>query len=151
MKSPSLDINKASGLDNISHRMLKGCISTICKPLCILFNISLKEGVFPETWKKAVVTSIYKKGDKSLPSNYRPVSLLSCCGKIFERIIFKHLYNFFFANDLIYKYQSGFLPQHSTTYQLIDIYHQICQAIDHGQPLCIVFLRYFQSFRHSVA
>ena len=67
---------------------------------------------------------IYKKGDKSLPSNYRPVSLLRCCGKIFERIIFKHLYNFFIANDLIYKYQSGFLPQHSTTYQLIDIYHQ---------------------------
>ena len=76
-----------------------------------------------------------QKGDKSLPSNYRPVSLLSYSGKIFERII---LYNFFIANNLIYKYQSGFLPQHSTTYQLIDIYHQICQAIDHGQLSCIV-------------
>ena len=54
----SLDINKDSGPDNISHRMLKGCISTICKPLCILFSRSLKEGVFPETWKKAVVTNI---------------------------------------------------------------------------------------------
>ena len=71
----SLEINKASGLDNISHRMLKGCISTICKPLCISFNGSLKEGVFPETSKKAVVTPIYNKGEKSLPSNYSPVSL----------------------------------------------------------------------------
>ena len=126
--------------------MLKGCISTICKPLCILFNRSLNERVFPETWKKAVVTPIYKKGDKSLPSNYRLVSLLSCCGKIFERIIFKHLYNFFIANDLIYKYQSGFLPQHSTTYQLIDIYHQLCQAIDHGQLSCIVFCDISKAF-----
>ena len=87
-----------------------------------------------------------RKGDKSLPSNYRPVSLLSCCGNIFERIIYKHLYDFFIANDLIYNYQSGFLPQHSTTYQLIDIYHQICQAIDHGQLSYIVFCDISKAF-----
>ena len=111
----SVDINKASGPDNISHRMLKGCINSICEPLCILYNRSLSEGVFPESWKKAIVTPKFKKGDKSLPSNYRPVSLLSSCGKILERIIFKHMYNFLVANDLLYKYQSGFLPKHSTT------------------------------------
>ena len=88
----SIDINKASGPDNISHRMLKGCINSIYGPLCILCNRSLSEGVFPESWKKAIVTPIFNKGDKSLPSNYRPVSLLSSCGKILERIIFKHMY-----------------------------------------------------------
>ena len=99
----SIDINKASGPDNISHRMLKGCINSICEPLCILYNRPISEGVFPESWKKAIVTPIFKKGDKSLPSNYRPVSLLSSCGKILEGIIFKHMYNFLVANDLLYK------------------------------------------------
>ena len=126
--------------------MLKGCTNSICNPLHIIFNRSLSEGVFPESWKKAVVTPIYKKGDKSLPSNYRPVSLLSCCGKLFERIILKHMYNFFMSNDLLYKYQSCFLPKHSTTYHLIDIYHYICQAVDHGQHSCIVFCDISKAF-----
>ena len=70
--------------------MLIGCINSICEPLCILFNRSLSEGLFPESWKKAIVTPLFKKGDKSLPSNYRPVCLFSSCGKILERIILKH-------------------------------------------------------------
>ena len=50
------------------------------------------------------------------------------------------------ANDLLYKYQSGFLPKHSTTYQLVDLYHHICQAIDHGQLSCIVFCNISKAF-----
>ena len=142
----SIEINKASGPDNISHRMLKGCIHAISEPLYVLFNRSISEGVFPDLWKRASVTPLYKKGDKSFPSNYRPVSLLSSCGKILERIIFKHMYNFLMTNGLLYKYQSGFLPKHSTTYQLIDIYHHICQAVDHGQFSCIVFCDISKAF-----
>ena len=81
-----------------------------------------------------------------MPSSYRPVSLLSSCGKVLERIIFKHMYNLLVANDLLYKYQSGFLPLHSTTYQIIDIYHHICKAIDHGQLSCIVFFDISKAF-----
>ena len=57
----SIDINKASCPDNIGHRMLKGCINFICEPLCILFSRSLSEGVFPESWEKAIVTPLLKK------------------------------------------------------------------------------------------
>ena len=142
----TIETNKASGPDDISHRMLKGCIHAISKPLYILFNRSLSEGVFLELWKRATVTPIFKKGDKSLPANYRPISLLSSCGKVLERIIFKHVYNFLNTNKLLYKYQSGFLPKHSTTYQLIDIYHHICQAMDHGQFSCIVFCDISKAF-----
>ena len=73
---------------------------------------------------------LYKKGDKDLPSNYRPISLISCLRKIMERVIFKHIYNFLWDNDIIYRSQSGFLPGHSTVFQLIDIYNQICEAFD---------------------
>ena len=70
----SIEINKASGPDS---RMLKGCIHSISTPLCILFNRSISEGVCPNLWKRATVTPLFKKSDKSFPSNYRPVSLLS--------------------------------------------------------------------------
>ena len=78
--------------------MLKPVSKAVAKPLSILFNRSLNEGVYPDTWKVANVTPIFKKGDKSLASNYRPVSLLSCCCKLCERIVFKNMYNFFLEN-----------------------------------------------------
>ena len=63
-----------------------------------------------------------------------------------ERVVFKYLYNFFQINNLIYPYQSGFLPGHSTVYQLIDIYHQICQSIDAKQHTCMVFCDISKAF-----
>ena len=63
-----------------------------------------------------------------------------------ERIIFKRIYNFLSDNNLLYKYQSGFVPGHSTTHQLIDIYHHICQAFDHNQFSCMVFLDISKAF-----
>lgn len=141
-----LPTNKACGPDLISHRMLKGCNQTISMPLVTLFNRSLNEGIFPDPWKVANVTPIFKKGERSLPSNYRPVSLLSCVGKLFERVVFKYIYNFFLDNNLLYKYQSGFLPNHSTVYQLIDIYHHICQSFDAKQFSCMVFCDISKAF-----
>ena len=92
-----LNINKASGDDGISHRMLKGVSKSISKPLSILMNISFNEGIFPEAWKIANVIPIFKKGDtcKSLPSNYRPVALLSRLGKLQERIVFSRICTIF--------------------------------------------------------
>ena len=130
----------------VSHRMLKGVAKSISKPLSILMNRSFNEGIFPKAWKVANVIPIFKKGDKSLPSNYRPVALLSCLGKLQERIVFKNLYNFLIDNNLLYKYQSGFLPHHSTVFQLIDIYHNICQAFDNNLFSCIVFCDVSKAF-----
>ncbi|MCG7878111.1 MAG: reverse transcriptase family protein [Candidatus Thiodiazotropha endolucinida] len=56
-----------------------------------------------------------------------------------ERVVFKHLYNYLKDNTLLYKYQSGFIPGHSTTFQLVDIYHHICQTFDNKQISCMVF------------
>ena len=95
-------------------------------------NRSFHEGIFPYIWKLSNVIPIFKKGDKSEPSNYRPVALLSCIGKLQERIVFKNMYNFLIDNNLLYKYQSDFLPHHSTVFQLIDIFHNICQAFDNN-------------------
>ena len=142
----NLDPNKASGPDLISNKMIKPVVTVIVKPLCILFNRSLREAVFPDIWKLGNLVPLFKKGDRSKTSNYRPVSLLSNIGKIQERIVFKHMYNHFVNNNLLFKYQSGFRPGHSTTYQLVDIFHHICQSFDEKQYSCMVFCDISKAF-----
>jgi hypothetical protein len=60
----------------------------ISKPLCMLFNKSLHHNIFPTDWKLAHAITLFTAGDKSFPSNYRPVSLLSCVSKLLEKIVF---------------------------------------------------------------
>lgn len=141
-----LKLGKASGQDEISHHMLKNVCNTICKPLELLFNMSLSAAVYPKLWKLAKVMPLFKKGDRHSPSNYRPISLLSTVGKVFERVIFKHMYNYFIENALFYKYQSGFLSGHSTVYQLIEIYHNICLSLEEKKHTCIVFCDISKAF-----
>ena len=133
-----LNPNKASGPDVISNRMLKAVAIEISVPLEILFNRSFREGMFGNIWKCSHVLPLSKQGDKSVLSNYRLVSFLSGVGKLQERIVHKYIYNFLHENHLLYKYQSGFLQNHSTTYQLIDIYQHICQTFDNNRFSCMV-------------
>ncbi len=135
----SLKSTKASGPDGISPRMLKETANHFSKPLVRLFNLSFQHGVFPEVWKQANVIPIFKKNDKASPKNYRPVSLLCILGKVMEKIVFKHMYNYLKDHDTIYKYQSGFLPGHSTTHHLAHLYHVITEAFDNQKKVRLVF------------
>ena len=110
------------------------------------FNISSTESIYPSQWKSALDMPLYKKRASNLPSNYRPISLLSCIGKLMERLVYKRIYNHLTVNNLIYKNQSGFLRGHSTVYQLIDIFHQICQSIDSKMYTCMIFCDISKAF-----
>ena len=118
-----LNLNKATGSDGISAQMLLLCGDTAAKPLKLIFCNILSTGTYPNIWKLANVTPIHKKGDKQLIKNYRHISLLPICGKVFEKLVFNHLHNFLTTNNLITKNQSGFRPGDSTTNQLIDLIH----------------------------
>ena len=91
----------------------------IHEPLTRLFNKSLRAGHFPTSWKQANVTPIFKnKGTNSEPTNYRPISLLSCISKIFEKLVFKQVYKHLTDNNILSDKQSGCRPGHSTQLQL---------------------------------
>ena len=138
----NLNIYKASGPDLISPRLLKEGANILAAPLCTLFNRSLVGRYYPKLWKNANVTPIHKKDDEILPSNYRPISLLSQMGKIMERCVHKCLYNHVIRNGILSPLQSGFIRGDSTTYQLIHTYHSFCEAVDSGKEVWTVFLRY---------
>ena len=86
-KLSKLNVNKSCGPDGIHPLVLQKTASEMCVPLAILFQKSLDEGICPEEWKSANVTPIHKKGDRTEPSNYRPVSLTSQVCKVMESII----------------------------------------------------------------
>ena len=104
-----------------------------------VFNLSLNQAKFPLIWKSANVTPIHKNDSKSDISNYQPISILSVVGKVFEKIVFKYVYNHFKDNFLISTFQSGFLPGKSTTTQLIEVYHQFCKAVDNNKEVRVIF------------
>ena len=80
-----------------------------------------------------------KKADKSVPSNYRQISLLSQIRKAMERCIHKHLYNYISVNNLLTPFQSGFIQDDSTTFQLLQTYHSFLEAVDSGKEVRVVF------------
>ena len=114
----SLKTNKASGPDGISPKLLREAAPSISSSLCKLFNLSFQQGKVPTLWKQANVVPIFKKGNSSLVTNYRPISLLSVVGKVLERVTFKHVHNHLRDHELFSKFQSGFTPGDSTVYQL---------------------------------
>ena len=141
-----LNAHKATGPDGIGNWVLKHCSNTLCKPLTVLFNKCLADGVFPRTWKLANVSPVYKKGSKSDKVNYRPISLLSNMSKVLEKIVFKRLYEYLTENRLLTEKNSGFKKKDSTTNQLLKIVHQIYQDINDGKDTCMVFLDVSKAF-----
>ena len=89
---------------------------------------------------------VHKKGNKQTLENYRPVSLLPICGKIFERLIYNSLFEFFIANELISSNQSGFKPGDSCINQLLSIIHEIYKSFDDGYEVRGVFLDISKAF-----
>ena len=130
----------------LSIRMLKLCGESIYKPLNLIFKSCLETGQFPSDWKKANVVPVFKKGDKQLLKNYRPISLLPIIGKIFERLLYNQMFEFFIRNDLISQNQSGFKPGDSSINQLLAITHKIYKSFDACLDARAVFLDISKAF-----
>ena len=89
----------------------------------------------------ANISAIFKnKGDSQDPTNYRPISITSCIGKMLEKITFKYLYNYLETHQIISNFQSGFRPKDSTVNQLLEIYHTIIENLDKSKKLNSYFV-----------
>lgn len=111
--------NKASGLDKIPGKLLKDSATIVAPFLNLIFNSSLSKGIFPNDWKNARVSPIYKSGDRDECGNYRPISVLSNISKIFEKIVFEQVNDYFATNQIMTSYKSGFRKGHSTCSSLL--------------------------------
>jgi hypothetical protein len=126
--------------------MIKFVGAEISLPLSHIFNISLREGVFPNKLKLCRVIPIFKAGNPLDCDNYRPISLLSSISKILEKIVSQKLISHLLDNDLLYVHQYGFLPNRSTEHNLLQIINFISKALDEGNYCIGVFLDLKKAF-----
>ena len=145
--------NRSPGWDEIPAFLLKTCSNYYVKPLTYIINKTIEEGIFPNELKLARVVPIFKTGDPSSISNYRPISVLSFFPKIFERYMYNHVVEFMNINNIIYKYQFGFRQRHSTQQAIITLVNKITSSIDSGDLMIGVFLdlkKAFDTVTHSI-
>lgn len=114
-----LKSGKAAGPDKVPTAIVKDVGDLVSKPLMMIFNSSLKNGIFPDIWKLARVTPIFKSGAKKDVNNYRPISVISIFSRILERIVHDQMFDFLLENNVITKNQSAFRKLYSTITSLI--------------------------------
>ena len=137
---------KSPGPDGWPPKVIKECADIICTPLSKLYSKSLSNGSLPKDWKIAYIVSIFKKGNKQLASNYRPISLTSIIGKVMESIvkdaIMAHMsqYNYFSDN------QHGFLPNKSCTTQLLTAMNHWTESLNSGYATDIIYFDFKKAF-----
>ena len=118
----SLKTKKASGADNISNYVLKNLPKTAISLLTKIFSACFKISYFPDAWKIAKIIAIPKPGkDGAIPTNYRPISLISNIGKILEKLILDRLNSFEESHKIFIPQQFGFRSGHSTVQQILRI------------------------------
>lgn len=148
-----LNVSKACGPNSIPSNILKNNLKTLIEPLKHIINISLEQGWFPTLLKMADVCPIYKKSDKSMCENYRPISLLPNISKLFERAMHTRIYEFFESSDIFYDLQFGFRKKYSTNHALLSIVEGIREKLDTKTFSCGVFIdleKAFDTVNHGI-
>ena len=138
--------NSSAGHDELPPFVAKSCIEEFIEPLTYMINESLRTGICPSELKIARVVPIFKSGDPSLLTNYRPISVLSFFSKVFERIVYDYLFDFICTNNILYDYQFGFRPGHSTQQAIITLIDKITKSLDNGDIVISLFIDLKKAF-----
>jgi len=135
----NLNTKKAPGSDDISPHTLRRCAAELSQPLSSIFQSCIEESCWPTIWKEARVIPLHKKQSKTNPDNYRPISLLPCISKVFEKIIAEQLMEHLENHNLISNRQFGFRSSRSTA-DLLLLSKNWQDALDTSQDTLVIAL-----------
>ena len=141
-----LNIYKSMGPDEVHPRVLKNCSSVISVILEKIYTKSMDTGIVPEDWRSANITAIFKKGNRQITSNYRPISLTSVVCKTFERIVRDRLVDHLESNNLLLNSQHGFRRRRSCLTNLIDFFEGVTNCFDQTKAVDIIYLDFQKAF-----
>lgn len=139
--------------DGIDMKIVKMTIDCISKPLCYIYNLSFKTGVFPDKMKTAKVIPLFKAGDKYSFNNYRPVSILPQFSKVLLKLFVQKLDHFIDKNNILSASQYGFRTNRSTALAVMEIMEEITTATDRRKYTIGVFTdlkKAFDTIDHSI-
>ena len=138
--------SKASGPDELPPRFLKIVADDLAPALCFLYQQSISTGQVPDEWKKAIVSPIYKKGTKSDPANYRPISLTCLCCKVLEHIVLSHMAKHLSHHNIILDSQHGFREKLSTVTQLTTSVNDWSTTLENRGQSDVILLDFSKAF-----
>ena len=142
----NINPHKATGPDQIPGKLLKELAPQITPVLTTIFNVSIKQGRIPDQWKEALVTPLFKKGNKNKASNYRPISLTSICCKIMEHILHSNIITHLETHNILSDYQHGFRKNRSCESQLIITVQDLADNLDKGDQTDCILLDFSKAF-----
>lgn len=148
-----IDISKASGFPQINSRLLKEALACLHVEFTHVLNLGLEQCRFPGCWKSATVVVIPKKGNSTLASNLRPISLLPLTGKIMEFFINQYLITFMTEQNLFAPQQMGFRKDYSTTECCFTLVKDILDATNEGLISIAIYIdlaKAFNTVNHSI-
>ena len=126
-------------------RFLKELHEELTQALTLIFQASLHQGQVPTIWKDAFITSLFKKGDRSKPSNYRPVSLTPICCKIMEHIIHSTVMKHLDMHGILVNAQHGFRKSRSCESQIMTV-HDLANSPNRNEPVDGMLLYFSKAF-----
>ena len=139
--------SKTPGIDEILNEHIKYTLQQMLPIYTNLFNIILQTGIIPEQWVQGMIKPIYKnKGDPLNPENYRPITLLSCLGKLFTSIINERLNLFLNENNILLENQAGFRKNYSTNDHIFVLYSLIEILKQRKKKLYCAFIDFSKAF-----
>ena len=141
-----LNPKKASGPDLLPTRLIKENTTILAPVLTHIFQQALDTGSVPKDWTKANVSAVFKKGKRSDPANYWPISLTSIICKVLKHFVFKSIINHAEKYDILANYQHGFRKGHSCETQLINTVEEISRGLNSKQQLDCLVLDFSKAF-----
>ena len=126
--------------------LLKTCAEEISKMLTFIFQQALDQSTVPDDWKIALVSPVFKKGKRSGPENYRPISLTSICCKINEHIIVSQTITHLEQHNILVDYQHGFRRRRSCESQLLITAHDLASILDDHAQVDVAVLDFANAF-----
>ena len=142
----SIKVNKAVGPDGIPNRVLKECASELAPAITKIFQSSINSGILPDDWRYANISPVFKKGDRHLPENYRPVSLTCVISKLMEHVVCRHILNHLDKHKVLTNLNHGFRAGYSCETQLLVTAHDLLASFENNTQVDITILDFSKAF-----
>ena len=142
-----LNPHKASGPDQLKPIVLQTLHKELAPILQVIFQKSIDQAQLPNIWKEATVSPIFKKGDRPVPANYRPISLTCVLCKVLEHIVASNISKHFANSNILYDLQHGFREKRSCETQLIMLIDELSKNMQSRKQSDLILLDFSKAFK----